>query len=553
MKHPLITLRPRYLTLKNTWFHKTEASLAQTVRIGIFLSACLFVPNLVYLGIIETLTQLQRAPLAASYLIEILNFALLSILFFSNSVHALHTLFLSKDTDLLLAAPLSPRRLFLGKFTEILLTSSWVMIIFYLPALYAIGKTFHAPVAFYLFSLVDLIPLIVIPTALGIITSILFVRIYPARRVKELFVGASLLFVLLLHFSLRGHELLLDTLQQDLPALLSDASPAKIHAASTTSLHLLSIPLEAALQNNVANSIIIALFLLSIAFLCTFSTYRCFIDLYYKVYSSDTLTGRSTKFITRRKPFHSAGSNVFRAFAFKDYRMFLRDIAQPVQLILFLAMGIIAILGLRTSAGLGESIRHTQLWWDDLVVAFNIGLHALITILFSARFLFPSIAAEGEAGWILRSAPLTSMTILRTKFMVNLIPSLGILLTLLIAGCLVSNLSGGYIVVACIAGLINTCCISGISIGCGAYFSNMKGEHMGQITTGLGSFIFMLIALLIITFNGFIALVVAITLMILLNIQSVGVICMIGIVLLAMLHKVTVQFFLHLGQYAFER
>ncbi len=545
-----VAFRPRLLSLKNSWFHSTEASLDRAVRLGIIISAALFIPGLIFLGITESLSQFQQSPGAVRYIIELINFTLISILFFSSSVHALHTLFLSRDNDLLLAAPLTKSRLFAAKLLETTLSASWVMALFYLPTMYAVGSAFDAQLAFFIFTLLDLVPLIAIPVSLGFITSILFVRVYPARRVKELFIASSLLFVILLHFSLRGHELLMTTIKTDLPALIDSNKLGTIHLApQKSSLGVLSLPLESAKSGNIILSSCISTILYSFGALCILSAYRCFCDLYYRAYSSDALSQNAMSFKTRRKvdP-HRPRRTLFQAMTFKDYRLFFRDVTQPVQLLLFILMGIAAIFGLQASSSIGASIRESHRWWDNLVLIFNIFLHTIICVLFSARFLFPSISAEGEAQWILKAAPLSSISLLKVKLSASLIPSSILLSALIISGGILSELKPEFIAVAALAGLLNIYCVSGIAIGCGAYFSNMRYEHMGQVTAGLGSFFFMLIALMVVPWNGFVAMFGAICISILFDLREFWEISAITLIQLYGLNALTVRYFLHKGQ-----
>ena len=73
-----------------------------------------------------------------------------SILLFSNIVTSLSTFFLSRELDRLVAAPIALRHLFYARFAETMIDSSWMMLVFALPAFLAYGVVHATGPAFYL-------------------------------------------------------------------------------------------------------------------------------------------------------------------------------------------------------------------------------------------------------------------------------------------------------------------------------------------------------------------------------------------------------------------
>ena len=110
----------------------------------------------------------------------------LSFLAFSGIVTALSTFFLSEDLRLLLAAPVAGRRLFHARFARTVAQSSWMVIVFIVPALVGVGLAHCAPTMYYVMSIGTVMPFVVIPVAIGSAVTLLLVNIFPARRARDI-------------------------------------------------------------------------------------------------------------------------------------------------------------------------------------------------------------------------------------------------------------------------------------------------------------------------------------------------------------------------------
>ena len=86
---------------------------------------------------------------------------LFAMVLFSCMVAAVSTLFLSKDNEILFAAPVSPARLFAMRYTTTSLYAGWMLFLFMLPVLLAYGQVFAAGPGYWL-----LLPLALLATIL---------------------------------------------------------------------------------------------------------------------------------------------------------------------------------------------------------------------------------------------------------------------------------------------------------------------------------------------------------------------------------------------------
>src|SRR5262245_64888084 len=112
--------------------------------------------------------------------------SVLSFLAFSGVVTALSTFFLSDDLRLLLAAPVSARRLFYARFVRTVAQSSWVVVVFIVISLVGIGAAHCAPWSYYPMSVVAVTPFVIIPVAIGTAVTLLLVNVFPARRARDI-------------------------------------------------------------------------------------------------------------------------------------------------------------------------------------------------------------------------------------------------------------------------------------------------------------------------------------------------------------------------------
>jgi ABC-2 type transport system permease protein len=126
-----------------------------------------------------------------------------SLLVFSNIITALSAYYLSDELVLLHSLPLSLERVHLAKFVETLFASSWMIVLFGMPVFGAYGVVYEASSAYYGGVLLGLVPLLVIAAAVGIVSTMLLVRLFPARRTKEILALLSILLLVSLYLLFR--------------------------------------------------------------------------------------------------------------------------------------------------------------------------------------------------------------------------------------------------------------------------------------------------------------------------------------------------------------
>src|SRR5262245_56136779 len=118
----------------------------------------------------------------------------LSFLAFSGLVTALSTFFLSADLRLLLATPVASRRVFYARFVRTVGQSSWMVVVFLVPVLLAVGVARCAPYSFYAIAILTIVPFSVIPVVAGSTVTFALVNVFPARRARDFLMVTGLIF-----------------------------------------------------------------------------------------------------------------------------------------------------------------------------------------------------------------------------------------------------------------------------------------------------------------------------------------------------------------------
>ena len=181
---PLVLLRPHFLSFKNRMLR--ENGIDGIGRNVVLLLVSLLVMGGIYVGTTMFMTEVMRHPELSGHLLtrllDICFVAFFLLLLFSNSIAALGYLYASNDINLLLSLPVSSARLYLARLVEIMLTSSWMFLVFAVPAVFGFANASNLSWDFLLVGVLATIPFIVIPAAIGSILVTLFVNLVPPHE-----------------------------------------------------------------------------------------------------------------------------------------------------------------------------------------------------------------------------------------------------------------------------------------------------------------------------------------------------------------------------------
>jgi ABC-2 type transport system permease protein len=489
-----------YLLLPAWWASRNRVrrlDRGHIVRGWLFGGIGLIVFASLFSGSFWITTQLDGYEELGDFLLRIglswLFLTFLSFLAFSGLVTALSSFFLSEDLRLLMATPLPVRRLFYARFSQTLVQSSWMVVVFLLPVLLGVGIARCAPCVFYLTVLLTVAPFCVIPVAIGSGTTLLLVNVFPARRARDILMLMGLVFagslVLLLRF-IKPERLLRVESLPDLTAFFATLQ------SPVTSL-LPSFWAGETLFTSLAGGVDVlhaaALWSTAGAFTVMLSgaSERWYFAGFSK--SQEARRARLTRLqILDRFAWALPMSIVRRNLLIKDVKVFLRDVTQWSQLLLLLALVMLYLYNFRVLDL--DRMSYMAGTLKNFYAFLNVGLAGFVMATVAARFVFPAVSSEGPAFWIIRTAPISFRDFLWSKFWMGFVPVLVLSLTLTVIAneflgihSFLKIITTGAIVFMCLA-------LVGLATGLGARYPRFTSDNPSQVAGSPGGVAFMIAA-----------------------------------------------------------
>jgi ABC-2 type transport system permease protein len=491
-------LLPSILALRNRTARREKGDTVRAVLFGGIAAGV----GLSILGAVFWLTWhlLDYAELG-DYLIRLglswLFLTFLSFLAFSGVVTALSTFFLSEDLRLMMAAPVSARRMFYARFLRTAVQSGWMVVVFVVPVLLGVGLARCAPWSYYLTAVLAVTPFVLAPVAVGCMVTLFLVNVFPARRARDILMLMGLLFgvavVLMLRFlqperllrveSLPDVTAFFSTLQSPITPLLPSfwAGEALFAALmrSTDLLHLGALWTTA----------------LGLCVLAAMAYERFHFAGWSKAQEARKVRFtrlRSVEWLASALPL-SPGR---RHLLMKDVKVFLRDTTQWSQLLLLMALVLVyvynfRVLDLDRFPQIGVVIKNAYAF-------VNLAMAGFVLAAVAVRFVFPAVSAEGPAFWVIRTSPVPMRAFLWSKFWTGLVP----IVVMTEALTVVSN---GFLradpflqVVGAVAIFFMAFALVGLATGMGAIHPRFRAENLVQVAGSYGGIAFMVLAVLFI-------------------------------------------------------
>ena len=339
MNNIILLLKPRIWTFKNNGRdNKRWIKISLFTLVGGLLWTGIFAVSYRVLGYIKGIEDI--GDLLAFKLLSMVLLTFFSLLIFSSFLTSLSKLFLSKDLNLVHALPIPREKIFLSRWIESTLDSSWMVIVYSFPILLAYGIVFGAGIGYYLNMSLLIFPLCMIASGLSAFVVLLTVIILPAGRLKSIFVFLGLLafVVLYIAFRLLKPERLVDpeTFASALLYLQSLSTPESPLLPSTWIFD----SLKASLTKDVPGAVFHAAIAWTGSFFLLFINALTAKFIYFKSFSKS-----QTAMIKLFKGEKDLLSGIFsflsgptRAFLIKEIKTFWRDQTQWSQIFLVAAL-----------------------------------------------------------------------------------------------------------------------------------------------------------------------------------------------------------------------
>ena len=491
-----------YLLLPSLWATRNRTVRREKgdgMRATIFGAIGVVVAGAIFAGAYWLTGQLADFAEFGDYLLRLglswLFLTFLSFLAFSALVASLSTFFLSDDLRLLLAAPVSARRLFHARFLRTVAQSSWMVVVFIVPILAGVGLAHCAPPGFYLTSIMTVVPFVVIPAAIGTALTLGLVNIFPARRARDILMLMGLLFA--------GAVVVLLRMIQPEQLLRVESLPDVTDFFAT-----LQSPITPLLPSFWAAETVFASLQGRIDWLHTFALWTSALAMTALVAAaserwhfagfSKAQEARKARFTHLRGFERLAGAlpilPVRRHLLVKDTKIFLRDVSQWSQLLLLLALVLVYLYNFRVLDL--ERIPYMSRYIKNVYAFVNLAMAGLVMATVCVRFVFPGVSAEGAAFWIVRTSPIPLRAFLWSKFWIGFVPVAALTTGLTIAANQLLGVDPVLKVVTAVTVVFMTLALVGLATGLGARYPRFNADNPSQVAGSYGGVAFMIVAVL---------------------------------------------------------
>ena len=437
----------------------------------------------------------EVGPLLASKMLGLALLLFVGILLLSNLIAALSSFFLARDLPMIHEAPVDWLGLYGARLLETLGSSSWMVLLMVLPVLAAYQVVYGGGPLFYGLVALTLVPYLLIPAAVGSAVTLILVRVFPARRTRDILAFVSLIAGALLVVGLRVLR----------PERL--VNPEGFHNL-VDFLAVLRGPTSPWLPSEWMAQTLVGY--LDGAFdpfwlVILWSTAAAFVALGAALHRvlyprGFTRAQEGAESGQRGARTWNAVSRILRPLGLqrremvlKDVRMFFRDATQWSQLLvlgvlLFVYVYNIRVLPVHSSETMSRFL-------VSMVVFLNLALAGFILAAVAARFVFPAYSLEGRTLWLLRSSPLEPDIFVWSKYWSGAAPLLVLAVVLTALTNRILGVVPGIMLLSLVSIIALTLALVAQALAWGVTMPRFETGNAAQIPTSLGGMLSMLSAL----------------------------------------------------------
>jgi ABC-2 type transport system permease protein len=501
-----VLLWAKLAILKAILFDKRPKYVIRNVSMFLVLFVLIYVSYLFfyhlifkYLIVIEDIGSLLIDRLvSAGFLIFFI------LLIVSSFVTSLGSLFRSEETEYLFSTPVSVKTLFTGKFFDIVIFSSWTILIMALPILYSYAKIkYFGTLEYALAGITVLLPFVLIAASIGTILALLGILASKYVGIKTLIAGffgifAGLIYVVLAFSQPTQLEI---QFTEDFRALNLFLNNFNINSNPFTPNFWLIQCLRALVLNDYREFLLYSFALISSALFFVSLLYTYVERFYFKTWliSAEKSRARKQKIISPAVSkdgfLSSPADSQTKSLVKKDIMLFLRDPGQWSQLLLILTLIALYFINLRY---IPKDIEIEQ--WRTILFIMNFGFCGFVLATLAVRFIYPSISLEGHSFWVLGSSPLSTATLFKEKFIISFTAFFVIAELIGLVSSSLLNIEGLYRTLTFGGIFLMSIALSSISIGLGAAFPDFSERNPSKIVSSPGGILTIVISLIYIGF-----------------------------------------------------
>ena len=184
-------------------------------------------------------------------------------------------------------------------------------------------------------------------------------------------------------------------------------------------------------------------------------------------------------------------SRKIRVLLAKDVKRFFRDNTQWSQLFLMGALIVVYLYNFKVLPV--EKAPIGTFYLKNILAFLNMGLAGFVLAAITVRFVFPAVSMEGQAFWVLRSAPIALKTFLWVKFWSYVGPLLILSEILIVFSNRLLSVTPFMMGLSTMTVFFMVLGITAMGVGLGAAYPNFHLENMAQAATGFGGMLFMML------------------------------------------------------------
>lgn len=517
MRELIAIFSPQWWTFKNRLFRSDWTAYVKSVFI-LLLGAGFWVVALHFLTNILTRLQGMEANVGNIIALKGLSLILMLVFFlliFSSLLTGIKNFYLSRDLPGILSAPVSWNNIYLSKWIETAIKSSWMIIFAVLPLFIAFGLFFKPPGYYYFFLLPIMVMFVLIPAGIGILIGIFLMAVVPAKRARNIFIilGLLMLVILFLLFRfLKPERLANPEWFANMAIFLSEMKmPVSVFLPSMWVTETLT-PFFTTKGGTPLFYVLLLLFTAAVLIIVGNWLFNIF---YYHGFVKAQQTQKpwfSTTEDTRKGPgsffsFQSASLFLLRGLSFlfkgnrravaeKDFMTFFRNIEQWSQMLLLFAIVTIYLFSMKALPIEWGTFLSLRLRY--IISFLNIGLVGFVITAVASRFVLSSVDNEGPAFWIIRVSPMSMQRFLWSKFFIAFCPLLILAQVLVVISNMFLGVKTWFMLLGIGTCSVLTASITGLAVGIGAHSAGFSPENRERGQTGLQGTGFMLAAVAVI-------------------------------------------------------
>jgi len=422
------------------------------------------------------------------------------LLILSNIITSFSTLYRSPEVFFLMTMPIEHHKVFMTKFVENLVYSSWAILILGLPLSIAYGRVnLLSGFEIFLTMTFGLIPLLIICSILGLTITMAVVYLSRWFRIRSMFIVLGILFTIgfWLYFSFSQKGIVMGGDFGSFRALDRYVLNMSRTPFPFIPSHWFSQLFVAYSDGNLKDFIYFAGQLFVNALLGIELSRWLAGKLYFRSFQIMEFSGYGKRICNDNEKLKSIRLRWLepqtRGLVIKDLIQFVRT---PQQWIQFLFFGFFIGIYLINLIRIDFHLENFAPMWRILVYVFNFGFVGFIIAALTSRFVFPLISMEGQALWVLLSAPVNISKLFREKFWL----AFAAFFTLAEIVALASNyfLSRGLfdtLLSTLFLMLISLALIS-LSLGLGTVFAQYSERNPMKISSSAGGIITIVISMI---------------------------------------------------------